>query len=145
MHFLGRLVSFSLLIILFSLLQLWVLLVVMIAKHIPIELGEVLGGGGLFFFATSIYVSSAVNLHDFQPMKIGCFNFIVTLIVCGIGIMMVIYYAVVLTDVGMKAANPFGEKLRIQIQIGCALVAFLYWFFSGVRSNLFIKDEGRDA
>ena len=143
MHFLGRVVSFALLIIFFSLLQLWVLLVVLNAKNIPIESKEVLGGGGLFFFATSLYISSAVNLHDFQPMKIGGFNFIVTLIVFGMCIIMVIYYAVVLTDVGMKAANPFGEKLRMQL--GCALVAFLYWFFAGVRSDLFIKDEGRDA
>ena len=142
MRFLGRVVSFALLIIFFSLLQLWVLLAVLHGKGIPIELKEVLGRGGLFFFATSLFISSAVSLYDFRHLKIGSFNFIVTLIVCAMGLWMVIYYAVVLTDVGMTAANPFGGKLRMQI--GSALVAFLYWFFAGVNSNLFIKDEGYD-
>ncbi|MCK4785069.1 MAG: hypothetical protein KAV87_15060 [Desulfobacteraceae bacterium] len=143
MHFLGRVVTFALIIIFFSLLQLWVLLVFLNRKDIPIQLKEVLGGGGLFFFATSLCVSSAVSLHDFRPMKIGGFNLIVTLIVCAMVLWMVIHYAVALTDVGMTAANPFGEN--VQMQIGCALAAFLYWFFAGSRSNLFIKDDGSDA
>lgn len=45
MHFLGRVVSFALFIIFFSFL---VLLIVLDAYDIPIELKEVLGGGGLF-------------------------------------------------------------------------------------------------
>lgn len=84
-----------------------------------------------------------MNLHDFRPMKIGGFNFIVTLVVFLVCLYLVINYAAVLAKVGMTAANPFGEKLKMQI--GCALIAFLYWFFAGVKSNLFIKDDGRDA
>ena len=66
-----------------------------------------------------------------------------TSLVCAMSLWVVIHYAVVLTDVGMTAANPFGENVRMQI--GFALAAFLYWFFAGVKSNLFIKDDGRDA
>lgn len=136
----GRLLIFVLAIIGGSLLQFWVLLVVLDVKGYPIQAKEVFGDGGLFFFASSLSVGSALNLFDKRPMIIGKQDFIVTFLICG-GILffVVAYYAAVLSGGGPATAKPFGDHLLIQF--GCALAAVAYWFFTGLRTGMFVSED----
>lgn len=142
-HFLGRLISFLSLVIFAGLLQVWIRIIVTTAKNLPIEPREILGCGGLFFFATTLCVSSGIYLHNKHPMKIGSVDFNATLAVHGIAFCTAIYYASVLTTVGMKPVIPFGKETIPQI--GFVSIALIYWFYAGLRTKLFTWDESSDA
>ena len=140
----GRLLSFALGIVGGSLLQLWVLLIILHANHHPIGVKEVLGSGGLFFFASSLSVGSALNLFDSRPITIGKLDFNMTFLICGGVLLLTVgYYAAVLSGGGLAIAKPFGDYFLMQI--GCAFAAVGYWFFAGLRTGLFIKKDNFNA
>lgn len=139
MHF-GRIFSFLLTIIGGSLLQLWVLMLILKATNNPVTTGQLLGDGGLFFFASSLAVGSAISLIDNCKIVFGNIDFIMTLLICfGLIIIVVAYYASILTNVGFDEPDPFANNIRLQI--GCAFCAIAYWFYSGVRIGLFTKKD----
>lgn len=140
----GRFLSFALSIVVGGLLQLWVLLIALNAIGHVIDFSELLGDGGLFFFATSLSVGSAISLFDHRPIKVGSTDFNVILICCvGVLVMVVVYYAAVLSGDGMSAAKPF--RNHALFQIACALTAMGYWFYAGHRTGLFVKKEDDTA
>lgn len=140
MHF-GRLLAFTVGIIGGSLLQLWILLIVLATNNHAIDIKQILGDGGLFFFSTSLCVASALNLFDYQPTTVGKLDFNMTLLICGgIFILTVVYYTSVLSGSKEQIPNPFSDYCLLQV--GCALTSIGYWFFTGLRTGLFI-DKGK--
>ena len=95
----GRLISFTIGIIGGGLLQLWALIMVLNANGYPVEISELLGDGGLFFFATSLVVGSSISLFDYRPIKVGNKDFNITMItLAGILVPVLIYYSTVLSS-----------------------------------------------
>lgn len=139
MH-IGRLMTFAMGVVGGGLLQLWVLIIILNVKNGSIEVAQLLGDGGLFFFSTSLAVGSAISLFDKRVPKIGSHYFNVTVIVCG-GILFfaVTYYVSVLSDDGLKEDRPFAEYMLLQI--GCSIAAVAYWFYMGICTGLFTKEE----
>ncbi|MCH8824800.1 MAG: hypothetical protein IH984_14980 [Planctomycetes bacterium] len=136
----GRLITFTLGVIGFGLLQLWVLIMILNTMGSPIDAKEILGDGGLFFFSTSLAVGSAITLFDTNPLKIGSRDCNVTIIVCGgVLLLTVVYYSAVLSQGGLKQPDPFAQ--HILLQIGCSLIAIGYWFYMGISTGLFVKKE----
>ncbi|MCH7575693.1 MAG: hypothetical protein IIA59_11280 [Candidatus Marinimicrobia bacterium] len=123
-----------------GLLQIWVLLMVLQANGHPAHIEEILGGGGLFFFATSIVVGSALSLFDYSPPKIGSLDFNMSAICCGVVLLVtVVYYTEVLSGGGVAEPNPFSK--HVVQQLFCTSVALWYWYYSGRRTGLFVKKD----
>lgn len=137
MHF-GRFVTFACGVIFGSLLQLWVLALMLNATNLPIAFPELLGNGGLFFFATSLAVGSALSLFDHYPVKIGSIDFLFTFFLAGpLMLVVVVYYTATMSNGGFGTVHPF--KSYVTLQLGCSAMAMVYWFYSGLRTGLFVK------
>jgi hypothetical protein len=134
----GRVFAFAGFVVGGGLLQLWVLVAILQVTRSELKLATLLGDGGLFFFATSTAVASAITLFDNKGIQVGKVDFNVTWVVCG-GILFVtvVYYAAVLSEVGVSDPKPFAKY--IPLQLGCATMAIVYWFYTGVRVGLFTK------
>jgi hypothetical protein len=136
----GRLITFTLAVIGGGLMQLWVLLLVLKANGHPLLLKDLLGDGGLFFFATSLAVGSSISLFDSHKLVIGNADCNITLIVCGgVVLLAVIYYASTLSSSSPRVAAPFAK--HIGLQLGCCCAAVVYWYYTGVRTGLFTKKD----
>lgn len=136
----GRLISFALGILGGGLLQIWVLLLMLNATGQTIQIKEILGNGGLFFFATTLCVGSILSLFDFRPIIVGNRDFNISVICCGVVILVAVTnYAAVLSDGGFTVTNPFSDN--VATQIGCTLIAIVYWYYSGNRTGLFVKKD----
>ena len=134
----GRLISFTIFVLFGGLLQIWVLLLILNLKEYRINVGEVLGDGGLFFFTTSLIIGSAITLHDHNPIKLGSIDFNISLIAFIIIFLPALFcYVVVLSDGGLTDPNPFSSLVFHQIAYASA--AFGYWFFTGLRTGLFVE------
>ncbi len=137
----GRFLSFLFILIAFGPIQLWILLLVLnTTSRGTITIGTILGDGGLFFYATTVAVGSAISLFDKKQFKIGSSDFNVTLICCIAPlIVIVIYYSSILTQTGLSTPRPFNAC--IFQQLGCTLMALIYWLYVGTRTGLFVKEE----
>lgn len=134
----GRLLSFTILVLFGGLLQIWALLFILNLKEYRINVGEVLGDGGLFFFTTSLIIGSAITLYEYNPIKLGSIDFNISLIVFIIIFLPALFrYVVVLSGGGLTDSNPFSGFVFDQIAFASA--AFGYWFFTGLRTGLFVE------
>ena len=124
----GRVLSFFIITIGGGLLQLWVLSLILMTNQSPIRIGDLLGDGGLFFFATSLAFTSFVSLSSKMSIVFGTGQFNVTLvIVAPITLLAVVVYSTVLSgSLGQKAA-PFAD--HVTAQIACAFAAVIYAFY----------------
>jgi hypothetical protein len=133
MH-IGKLLTFFVVTIVGGLLQVWVLwLILAVGLNKPVGLAALLGDGGLFFFSTSITVSSFLLLIDRHSLKVGTADLNVTLVLAGAAALsaVVMYTSVMSANFG--SANPFKDLLFPQI--ACATAAFTYAFYVAVRTG----------
>ena len=130
--------SFLMVVVGVGLLQLWSMLLLLGINGKPIEISDLLGDGGTFFFSTSLSVGCMLNLFDARPVKIGNLDFNFTFICCGgVVYLSAFYYAAVLSRSSASVVNPFGS--HIVVQIACISVALAYWFYVGLRIGLFVR------
>lgn len=134
-----RLATFFFVMIFGGLLQLWVLVAILNASGTDISLPDLLADGGLFFFSTSLVAGSAITLLDTNGIKVGDLDFLVTLLVCAaLFFLGVITYTTVMSATLEEGGNAV-FKQHMKDQILCALIALLYWVYSGKRTGLFVK------
>ena len=135
----GRLISFLLGIIGGGLLQIWLLVAVLRLSGQAARVAELLGDGGLFFFATSLAVSSLLTLCDAYPPRVGTADFNLTAVLVGtVMLVAVTYYVGVLTGSLGKTTLPFAKYWVPQLV--CTSAALLYWFYVGVRTGMFQRE-----
>lgn len=135
----GKLLTHTLVIIGLGLLQLWFIMIVLLVKDDePIKIGELLGDGGLFFFSTSLTVSSALSLFDYRPMKPGTVDINFSLLTA-IPVLLIAsgWFIAVVSKNGLSTPNPF--QSHVEIQIACCTLAIVYWYFVGKRIGLFTE------
>jgi len=139
MH-LGRLLTFSLVVIGGGLLQLWLLVFILSIKGILPSWGQVLGDGGVFFFATSVSMGSAVSLYDRVRFRLGNADCNISILAClGTLLCAVTVYTAELSDAGLEPGRPFAKY--IATQLGCMILSIAYWLYSGVRTGLFTHKD----
>lgn len=132
----GRILSFGLLTVGGGLLQLWVLYLMAIATGTAPTLGELLGDGGLYFFATSLSFSSFVSLSSSTPIKFGTNHFNVTILLVGpVTLLAVVMYISVLSGAVGQQASPFSN--HILSQLGCTFASLVYGLYVGVVTGFF--------
>jgi hypothetical protein len=135
----GRFAIFFTLVVFLGLLQMWVLVVVMRVIGQPIGMQQLLGDGGLFFFANSLTIGSAVSLYDREPIKIGDANSVITFFLAGFVLLTTVtWYVAVMTKGGMKAQYPFARPDTLALQVLCSMGAVVYWIYSGRKTGLFV-------
>lgn len=118
----------------------WVLVIVMQIIGQPIGSQQLLGDGGLFFFANSLTIGSAVSLYDREPVKIVDSNFLVTFFLGGfIFLTTVTWYVGVMADGGLKVQYPFDREDTRLLQVLCTTGAIAYWIYSGRKTGLFVN------
>lgn len=179
----GRLLSFAVVIVGGGLLQLGAFIMVLHANGHSVTVIEVLGDGGLFFFATSLFAGSTISLFDKLQVEVGKKDFNITMLsLIGIFFPALTYYSAVLGDYsgvllehslalsrypkvlangGISAvqadsllikmfssekiaelmANPKPFSNHIFLQIACAFIAVAFWYYSGLRTGLFVKTK----
>ncbi len=146
---LGRFLCFFFATVLLGVLQLWILGLLVLTSLVPqppggVSLAQVLGDGGLFFFATTLTVSSGLTLLDALRPRVGDRDFTITLIVCPL----VLFFAV--TVYAAVHAKSFGHdplpfQSHVLPQIACMLFALGYWFYVGIRTGWFKPAGAPDA
>lgn len=131
---LGKLLTFFFVTVIFGLLQVWALwLILVFGLGKPVAVGELLGDGGLFFFATSVTVSSFLVLTNKYSLRFGKPDLNVTLILAGsTAFAAVVIYASVMSA-RFGTANPFKEQLWPQL--ACAVAALVYALYVAVRTG----------
>ena len=136
----GRFAVFFSLIILLGLLQMWVIVIVMRIIGQPIGSQQLLGDGGLFFFANSLTIGSAVSLYDKEPVKIVDANFLITFFVGGIIFLATIICVVsIMANGGSKDHYPFDREDMHLLQVACTSGAIMYWIYCGRKTGLFVN------
>ena len=123
-----------------GLLQLWILWAVLEVKGQRVELGNLLGTGGLLFFSTSLIITTVITLADHHPIRAGSVDTFFTLVACVGVVVAAVIYAVVVSEASVKEGLPFREHLRSQL--GLALLALAYWLYVGFRTGWFEVGEG---
>lgn len=136
MHF-GRLFTFALTVVGGGLLQLWILFIILQMTGAEAKVQDILGDGGLFFFASSLAVGSAITLFDRVPLKVGNVDCNLSLLVCAGVLVITAVYCSVIAKVGASASKPFSN--HVPLQIACAVASVAYWYYTGVRIGLFTK------
>ncbi|MGP8048983.1 MAG: hypothetical protein ACLPYB_00095 [Desulfobaccales bacterium] len=127
---LGRLLSLILITVGGGLLQLWVLVLIIVNTGGKLNIGSLLGDGGLFFFATTLAFHSFLILIDHEPLRIGSSNLNITLLLVGpVMVTSMVTYASVLSIALGKIILPFSNHLAPQII--CSLCALTYAFYVG--------------
>lgn len=133
---LGRIVSFGLIAIGGSLLQIWILLLALSAINRPVTSGVIFGQGGLFFFATSMVFTSLAALLASGPVRFGTADFNITLLIVGpITLLVAVVYSSVLSGPMGTDANPF--EAHRSAQLACAFAAVAYAFFVAQKTEIF--------
>lgn len=140
----GKILTFLGMTIVGSLLQLWLLaLVLLVVTRAAPSLSILLGKGGLFFFATSLVASSVLNLADKHPLSSGTADFNMTMFVGALAALgAVATYTSVLTQAQVASPQlqaPFSDPEWIWAQIGCATAALMYALYVAVRTGRFLK------
>jgi len=132
----GKLALFTASTAIGGLAQVWLLYVALIARHKEHTLSSLLGDGGLFFFTTSLAVTSALMLFERLPRKPTSWDLFWTILVLAICGIAVVFYISVLID-NLKVVAPFHD--HVGPQVGCASIAFFYAFFAAARTGYFRK------
>ena len=131
----GKLITFALANIAGGLVQLWVLVLVLLAKGQAPSIPVLLGDGGLFFFATSLTFSSFLALAEKYNLKTGTWDLNMTIGLGGsVALAAVVFYSVVLSQ-GTAAPTPLSG--HVLPQISCAAAALVYTFYVSVRVGYF--------
>ncbi len=137
----GKLITFVLATILGGLLQLWVLWLILASVSQPPSYGDLLGDGGLFFFATSLFATSLLTLVDQYSLRPGSADFNITLVsVLSVIVPAVAVYASVLTS---NLGNPSPFSGHVASQLSCASAAFAYAGYVAVRTGQLHKKRTR--
>jgi len=136
---LGRFVIFFFATVVLGVLQLWILGLLLLTAIVPqssVNLGKLLGDGGLFFFATTLTVSSALSLWDTRRPQIGDWDTVLTFIGGGVVlfIAVVVYAAVHSKSFG---SEPLPFQSHLMPQLTCVAFALGYWFYVGFRTGWF--------
>lgn len=132
----GRVYSFVLLNIAGGLLQLWVVALMLFVKGSGVTVAQLLGDGGLFFFATSLAYSSVFSLTNKYPMTTGTRDFNITLTLVGcVTLLALIVYVSVLSSTPQSGSPPLSGT--VFHQIACVTAALVYAFYVSVRTGLF--------
>ncbi len=137
----NRLLTFVLATVLGGLLQLWiVVLIVTIVKGQAIDIGKLLGDGGLLFFATSVLVASILLLMEKGDLRRRAADRNVLLLSVIIFVTAVVVYASVVPDhlvTSQPQPAPFAKLVWPQLL--CSVGALALAFFVGVRTGQFKK------
>jgi len=133
----GKITLFGLSNIIGALLQVWVLYIALTSLGKEHTLGVLLGDGGLFFFATSLTVSSVLILLAESPSRLSMVDIIFTLFATlgGLVTAIIVYTAVLTNNLGTAA--PFHDHTGPQIS--CAVLALAYAFFAAGRTGYFSR------
>ena len=90
------------------------------------------------FFLNVSAVGAAISLFDHHPVKVGNMDFNISMLCCGgVLLLAVAYYASVLSSGGLSNPTPF--RNYVGLQLSCATVSVSYWYFSGMRTGLFVR------
>lgn len=131
----GKLVTFLLANVLAGLIQLWILFLILLATNKDWSITNLLGDGGLFFFATGLTFNSLLVLMDKRDLRAGSSDLNVSLLTClAVGGVSLVFYTAVLSQ-GTKVPDPFGG--HILPQLSCAALAVVYAFYVAVRTGYF--------
>lgn len=130
----GKLLTFCLATLVGGLLQVWALwLILVVGLDKSVGAAELLSDGGLFFFTTSVAVSSFLLLIDQHDLKAGTADLNITLVVAVfVGLPAVVVYTAVMSA-NFGTSNPFKNYLLPQLV--CAAAAFSYAFYVAVRTG----------
>jgi hypothetical protein len=120
--------------LLVGLLQIWILYIILRTMHKSPDISILLGDGGLFFFATSLAVSSYLLLYS-QKAKPATIDLNLTIILVLFVILpaIIIYTVVLSTQLG--TVSPFHNC--IGTQCWCALSSLTYAVYAGARTGYF--------
>lgn len=135
----GQLITFLLATLIGGLAQLWCLYFVLLALDRPFKFGQLLGDGGLFFFATSLGVSSYLTLSGKRRVRPGSSDFNISFVAAfAIGVPAVTTYSSVLTA-NLGAVSPFESHVLPQICV--AFASLSYSIYVGVRTGVLSIQE----
>jgi uncharacterized membrane protein len=110
-----------------GLLQLWVLFLVLVFLGKPPSAGALLGDGGLYFFSTSLALSSLASLWQKKPLKYDDTTTIISIGCVGITLLLaVVAYVSVLSSGLGRVTSPFSTTTHITSQLSCAVLASVY-------------------
>ena len=136
-----KLAIFGLVTVIGSLLQLWiVILILKVVKNQVIDVGRLLGDGGLLFFATALFVAAAVLLSERGDLAPGKRDLTVSLIMFLLVFIpaVVIYSSVIPDHVAASpppAIPPFADLIGPQLACGFGALAFAV--YAGARAGKF--------
>lgn len=133
----GRILQFIFCTLFFGLLQLWIVLVV---GKSP-SFGQLFGDGGVFFFATSLLVSSTLSLLDRGLLRAGSAELTITFVVAAPTFLLaIVTYSAIVSGQFSSATpslTPFASKAWHQIASGA--VATIYAIFTAIRTGQLAK------
>lgn len=130
----GKLLTFLFVTVIIGLLQVWALwLILVFGLGKPVEVGELLGDGGLFFFSTSVTVTSFLVLINRYSLRAGKVDLNVTLYLAGSTAFSAVAVYTSVMSASFGTANPFKEQLMPQL--ACAGAALIYAFYVAVRTG----------
>ena len=134
-----RFISFLLIVIIFGLFQVWISVI----DNWNFDINRALGNGGLFFFSTSLVVSSSIELHDEKGLKIGNRDFLFGLIT-GVPVFAIslVTYTRGISDELIKA-QTFIETPQQQSVV--VLLSIVYWIYVGFRTGKFKQKRERTS
>ena len=123
----NRLIAFLFFTFFCGLLQLWVLFMVLVFLGKVPSPGALLGDGGLYFFSTSLALSSLASLWQKGPLEYESTATIISVVCVGITLFLaVVAYVTVLSSDFGKVALPFSTVRHISSQLACAIVSSSY-------------------
>lgn len=138
----SRLALFVVLVIVFGLLQLWILPLIVILLGRPLDLLEILADGSLLFFATSLSYASFFTIlgspdkysANRPPLTISVF------VVFLISAIAVSTYTIAYVSQHSGTASSFSFSLLtyVVIQIVCAIVAVCYSIYAAAITKAFV-------
>lgn len=138
----GKIVTFLLVTVVLSLIQVWALGLILWATNKSVEIKSLLGDGGVFFFALTLVAISGFTLADKAgAMKKGSADLNITglaILFCSVPSIL-LYASVTSQNLSQvpPSANPFGEKWPVQVV--CALLAVSYAFYAEMRTGSLTK------
>lgn len=123
----------------FGLLQLWSAVLILLNAKKDINIRELLGDGGLFFFATSVVASGGLLLIERKRLGTPEILFSLVAMLTVAAPCLLLYGAVSAGQVGNSKAVPFPFSNLMPAQIGLAVWALAYAMFAAARTKQFSK------
>ena len=140
----ARVISFVVLTIIGSLLQIWVVCLILAMRGNPsIEFAKLFADGNLFFFATSLVYGSWFSLFSSpRGYAAQAASFAITLLCVGIvTLLSLVAYSTSAYEAIRGNPLPFPAENYLAAQIVCAIISVVYAFYVCVVTGMFSYTE----